>query len=157
MPATSSFRCMRKDYTIYSKCASYLCAIPYLGRAISWRYAPWRNGLCSTGRRKKYVRQVGNLRYPNEDARSSAGVDHHPGTNCHACVCSFKTELEANNDSPNNRNPHSAPGCDFPGKCFFRSLLWNVSRRDESCRRAQVHGCAQDTDGEWSQRRLTEQ
>src|SRR5713226_5180987 len=28
MPATSSFRSMRKDYTIYYKCASYLCAVP---------------------------------------------------------------------------------------------------------------------------------
>src|SRR6266849_9671416 len=30
MPATSSFRSMRKDYTIYYKCASYLCAVPNL-------------------------------------------------------------------------------------------------------------------------------
>src|SRR5882724_13289135 len=30
MPATSSFRSMRKDYTIYYKCASYLCAVPKL-------------------------------------------------------------------------------------------------------------------------------
>src|SRR5258707_14008565 len=28
MPATSSFRSMRKDYTIHLKCASYLCAAP---------------------------------------------------------------------------------------------------------------------------------
>ena len=43
MPATSSFRSMRKDYTIYYKCASYLCAVPKCFRAIRDRINQ-RNG-----------------------------------------------------------------------------------------------------------------
>src|SRR5580704_19495192 len=96
------------------------------------------------------VRETESISRPQENAGIANSIDDCPGTECCARLRRLKS-------GDKDRHAYPTPGCDLPGKRFVRSLLWDLSQRDQSSRRAGIPCAAGNSDGEWFQQCPAEQ
>src|SRR5271167_2386420 len=78
------------------------------------------------------------------------GLDFHAADR-RSGSCGSESRNSASDSFATNGHSNQAPGCDFPGKYFVRSLLRHLSQRDQPAGRAAVQGCGWHAWRQWLQ------